>query len=153
MARLIRPQALVMAARATERGLVMGPALALFWSLFQLPYGPPPVTLADLGVFPRPCYVKDCLEMNQEHERWLRRQGEWDPRHVVAWDDAADACQEAREPWQLLWCAQPSLDGRWPPHGESLDFLDQLRHRIGEAAYYSGRMPPLIPAWTVAERD
>ena len=61
--------------------------------------------------------------------------------------------KEHQEPWTQLWGAQPFLDGRPVGERHTLNCLEQLRLRIGQDAYYHGRMPPILPAWTLEERD
>ncbi len=97
---------------------------------------PPPISLADLVVFPSAAETRAALAYASCVRAMLvqaRDDERVDPGFYVLWLEKFDAAMGA---WQYLdW----TYDLRW----KGYSYLPQLRRDLGVEAYYAGRMPSL----------
>ncbi len=118
----------------------------------QLPGEPwvssPCVCRADLLCFPPAKIVDDALKTANAHIAWLQEQRKFRQHDDDGgWFDSADNCR---------WCWRHLSYALWYRDAIQDDAhmrrnLMFLRMRLGNEAYYSGRMPPPVPTWRFRE--
>lgn len=137
------------------------------WTATLLLMSPPPCVPGDLDRFPRLIWVEECERIDEVSPR-LWRTYTWNTMHRIewretialrlAWLEANRAMRKPhewdewngqieeqyaiRETWEVLEDAWKARD--WYRR-DPTDALMRLRERIGEEAYFAGRIPSILP--------
>jgi hypothetical protein len=116
---------------------------------------PNPDPLPALGEVERfPCHdaVTAALDLNYRHGQWLEAQQLLHPWQECWWRERREANDAVRRAWECLSEAQRAAwwyncRPEWQPDEDPRRrALYNLRAVLGAEAWFSGRMPPPIPA-------
>lgn len=130
----------------------MNPLAAITW-LAML--APPATRLSDVERFPPADHLRACVKANLEYQCWLNHQIVWRSSGGRDCSGLQDAYAETKQ-LHAIYDALGGAAGYDGPSMESnpdgamsyrLHWLWRFRELVGEAAYWSGELPPPVPLW------
>jgi hypothetical protein len=112
----------------------------------------PPVSLADLDILPPAAIISDALDAASRAVEYAEKRASIEPGNAAEWGTVLSAARWHQSAWSLLWQARGDYGEGWIVSDESrLDALRGLRRHVGYHWYYSGWMPPPVPAGWLPE--
>lgn len=133
--------------------------LAIAVALLMLP--PPSEPLESIqSRFPPPQHIRACVNFNRDYQLWLERQILWAKSGGRDCQDMEEALSETKHLHAVydaiggaVGYDGPSMESN--PEGATvyrLQWLGRFRELAGDAAYWSGELPPPVPChrftWT-----